>query len=97
MQLSKNFSLAELIRSNTAVTLGLDNSPPKSVIDNLKTLCERILQPLRDFFGVPITISSGYRCAALNKAVGGSSSSQHMTGEAADIQIPKTVVKWDDG
>lgn len=87
MQLSKNFHLAEFVRSDTAIRRGIDNTPNIQHIMNLKFLCENILQPLRDKFG-PIVISSGFRNFALNKAVGGSASSQHMQGEACDIRIP---------
>ena len=74
---------------------GINNSPrtkeeEKRVIENLKALCMEVLQPLRDFLGKPVVISSGYRCAELNKAVGGVRNSQHMKGEAADIHVENT-------
>lgn len=96
MQLTKNFKLEEFEKSDTAQRKGIDNSIPADLIPNLKALCENVLQPLRDAVGVPVKISSGYRCPALNKAVGGSASSQHMRGEAADIVIPdkKTGLQW---
>ena len=96
MQLTKNFKLVEFEKSDTAQRKGIDNSIPADLIPNLKALCENVLQPLRDAVGVPVKISSGYRCPALNKAVGGSASSQHMRGEAADIVIPdkKTGLQW---
>ncbi|MCQ2245458.1 MAG: D-Ala-D-Ala carboxypeptidase family metallohydrolase [Bacteroidaceae bacterium] len=96
MQLTKNFKLVEFEKSDTAQRKGIDNSIPADLIPNLKALCENVLQPLRDYVGVPVKISSGYRSPALNKAVGGSASSQHMKGEAADIVIPdkKTGLKW---
>lgn len=84
MQLSKNFTLAELVYSDTAKTRGIDNTLPPYLMRNIKALAER-LQLIRDALGVPITISSGYRCPELNKAVGGSQSSQHQLGLAADI------------
>jgi hypothetical protein len=91
MQLSENFFLAEFVRSDTALRRGIDNTPDIQQIMNLKFLCENILQPLRDKFG-PIVISSGFRSFALNRAVGGSASSQHMLGEACDIRIPSIEV-----
>ena len=96
MQLTKNFKLEEFAKSETAQRRGINNSIPAELIPNIKALCENVLQPLRDAVGVPVKISSGYRCPALNKAVGGSSTSQHMKGEAADIVIPdkKTGLRW---
>jgi hypothetical protein len=97
MQLSKSFSLEEMISSQTAARRGLNNKPNQSAIQNLTTLCNKILQPTRDKFGA-IRISSGYRSIAVNKAVGGSSTSDHCLGFAADI-IPlesskKEVAIW---
>ena len=82
----KYFSIQELCRSNTAVRLGIDNSPTGEVRMRLTALIENILDPLRAAWGAPIIVTSGYRCPALNKAVGGASSSQHTLGEAADIR-----------
>ena len=87
MKLSKNFSLSEFTKSNTATRLGLDNNPTAEHIHNLVWLCENILQPLRDELGVPIRITSGYRGYDLNQAIGGSSSSDHCKGAAADIEL----------
>lgn len=87
MNLSKNFTLAELVFSPTAVQLGIKNEPTPDQIHKLEALCKNVLQPLRDYFGKPIVISSGFRSRELNKAVGGASDSQHMRGEAADIRI----------
>jgi hypothetical protein len=92
MQLSKNLSLAEVMRSETAKRKGVSNMPTPEHIENFKKLAEKIFQPIREHFGVPIHISSGYRSAALNKAVGGSSSSQHCTGEAIDIDMDGTSI-----
>lgn len=86
MQLTKHFHLNEFARSSTAARLGIDNTIPEAYIPNIKNLCEQVLEPLRENIRSPVIISSGYRCAALNKAVGGVWNSQHMTGEAADIQ-----------
>jgi len=85
MKLSKNLSLKEATKSNTATRLGIKNEPEQWEIDNLRAIAENIFQPVRDHFGVPIGVSSGYRCKELNKAIGGSKYSQHMIGEALDI------------
>lgn len=91
MQLSKNFNLREFTKSNTAARLGIDNNPTAEHIHNLATLCENILQPLRDALGKPIRITSGYRSEALNNAIGGSKTSDHSHGRAADLEL------WIDG
>ncbi len=85
MKLTKNLSLQEMLKSRTATRLGLSNSPNEEHVKNMQALAENIFQPLRDYFGVPLHISSGYRSEALNKAIGGSKSSQHCKGEAMDI------------
>lgn len=85
IQLSKHFKLSEFTKSTTATAKGIDNTPSLEIVSKLQTLCVNVLEPLREYFNNPITISSGYRCPALNKAVGGSQTSQHMTGEACDI------------
>lgn len=85
MQLSKNFSLDELIKSDTAIRLGINNTPNTGQIKNLELLAKNILQPLRDKFG-SIKILSGFRSPELNKAVNGSKTSDHMDGLAADIE-----------
>lgn len=88
MQLSKNFKLSEFTHSNTAVKHNIDNTPSPSEVANLKVLCEKLLQPLRDAYNKPMTISSGYRNEELNKKVGGVPTSQHMRGQAADVAVP---------
>ena len=89
MKLSENFSLQELLKSQTALRKGIDNKPADpSIITNLQVLCEKVLQPVRDHYARPVVINSGYRCPKLNKAIGSSSKSQHTKGEAADIEIP---------
>ena len=88
MRLSKNFSLKELIRSETATRKGINNNPNEDNIENLQRLCDHVLQPVRDHFG-PVRVNSGYRGPALNKAVGGSSKSQHSHGEAADFECSR--------
>jgi hypothetical protein len=87
MQLSPNFSLSDLIRSETAEERGIDNTPPPEIIENLRRLAAG-LEKVRALLGAPLEISSGYRCAALNEAVGGSSTSQHMQGLAVDFECP---------
>ena len=97
MKLSENFTLEELIRSNTAERMGIDNVPKdEKVVENLRSLCLEVLQPLRDYVGAPVHINSGYRCPELNMAVGGVKNSQHCRGEAADIRIvsPKQGREW---
>ena len=87
MKLSKNLSVAEFSHSNTAKRKGIDNIPKDEHLEAAKELAENIFQPLRDHFGKPIWLSSGYRSAALNKAIGGSKTSQHCKGEAMDIDM----------
>jgi hypothetical protein len=86
MKLSKNFALSEITHSNTAKRLGIDNEPTEVHLQNMQHLVDNLLQPLRDAIG-PIRISSGYRNPSLNRAIGGSSSSQHCKGQALDIQF----------
>ena len=89
MKLSKNFSLNEFISSETALRRGIDNTPSAEVLANLKALCENIMQPLRDWYGKPINITSGYRSPALNRAIKGAANSDHMRGQAVDFTLPK--------
>lgn len=86
-KLSPHFTLGELIKSETAERKGIDNMPEEAMIPKLKTLCEQILEPCRSHFGKPIRPSSGFRSAALNAAIGGSSNSQHCKAEAVDFEI----------
>ena len=85
MRLSKNFTLPEIIHSNTAKRLGINNAPNKEHLKNMQVLVRDLIQPMRDVLG-PIRISSGYRNPELNRAIGGSSKSQHCKGEALDLQ-----------
>lgn len=82
----KHFSLRELTRSATAQRLGIDNTPPAEAVKALHDLCDQILDPLREAWGAPIIVTSGYRCPRLNAAVGGARRSQHTLGQAADIR-----------
>lgn len=88
MHLSENFTLEEMIRSSTASRRGYKEqfAPGPEIIANLKDLCVNVLQPLRLYIKKPVFVSSGFRCERLNKAVGGVKNSQHLTGEAADLQ-----------
>lgn len=83
----KYFSIKEMTESNIATAKGIDNTPDQTITDNLTKLIEAVLDPLREWYGKPIIVNSGYRCEALNKAIGGAKSSQHMLGEAADITV----------
>lgn len=102
MPLSNHFTLGEFLRSETAERdyelKKVQENPPEEVIDNLKYLVETALQPIREAFDYPIKISSGYRCQLLNKLVGGSATSQHCLGEAADCQLlPRFLLDPDAG
>jgi zinc D-Ala-D-Ala carboxypeptidase len=98
MKLSNNFSLNELIRSQTAERKGIDNTPSAEHQENLKSLCTHILQPIRDHFGKVVTVSSGYRSPELCIAIGSKTTSQHAKGEAADFEIfgvsNKVLADW---
>jgi uncharacterized protein YcbK (DUF882 family) len=98
MNLSQHFTLEEMTKSQTGLRKGIDNTPGQKEIDNLKQLCEHVLEYIRIRFGKPVTINSGYRSTKLNKAIGGAKNSQHMTGQAADIEIVgidnKTLFSW---
>jgi hypothetical protein len=88
MRLSKNFTLSEITRSNTAKRKGISNEPKKEHLDNLQRLITNLIQPIRDSLG-PIRVTSGYRSPKLNRAIGGSTKSQHCKGEACDLQFWK--------
>lgn len=83
----KYFTIHELTRSDTAIAKGISNVPTEKEKRALEALVENVLDPLREAYGKPIRISSGYRSPALNRAVGGVSNSQHVAGEAADISV----------
>ena len=101
MILSKNFSLVELTKSQIAERKGIPNDPSADHIDNLKLLCERVLQPIRDHFNHVVSVSSGYRSPALCQAIGSSIDSQHAKGMAADFEIYGTpnneIFNWIKG
>ena len=87
MKLSANFTLSELTKSQTAVRKNIKNEPSTAHVENLIHLAETVLQPVRDHFGKPVAISSGYRSPELCEAIGSSTKSQHARGEAADFEI----------
>ena len=82
----KYFTYSEMLKSDTAVKHKLWNGAPKEAEENLRSLVEQVLDPLREAYGRPVHVNSGYRCPRLNRLVGGSPNSQHMRGEAADIR-----------
>ena len=91
----KYFTIKELCGSTKAKKLGIDNTPTDKAVENMTRLINRVLDPLREAHGEAITVNSGYRSPALNKAVGGAKNSQHMTGEAVDITVgTKEGNKW---
>jgi len=98
MKLSDNFTLDELTKSQEAIRLGIPNEPNDEHITNLILLCKNILQPIRNYFKIPVSISSGYRSPELCEAIGSSRTSQHARGEAADFEIfgihNKEVSDW---
>jgi zinc D-Ala-D-Ala carboxypeptidase len=88
MNLTANFSLHELSKSETALRMGFDNTPDEEATENLRLLCEMVLQPVRDHYGKGVKVNSAYRSPESNAAVGGSKTSDHCKGMAADIEIP---------
>ena len=90
----KYFSLGEMTRSDTARRLGIDNTPSDSIKKNLTLFIEKVLDPIREDWGSPIIVSSGYRCPELNKAVGGVKTSGHMYGFCADLQVKGDLRKF---
>lgn len=87
MKLTQHFTLEEMTKSQTGSRKGIDNTASPEVVENLKQLCENVLEKIRVHFAKPLTINSGYRGPKLNKAIGGAKTSQHLTGQAADIEI----------
>lgn len=84
--MGKYFTINELTKSATAQRLHIDNNPTQEVKDNLNKLIDNVLDPLRELYGKPIIVNSGYRCTKLNKAIGGAKNSQHLVGQASDIR-----------
>lgn len=85
-KLSENFTLGEMIASDTAKKVGIDNTPTLLAISRMEELCKNLLQPIRNAYGKPIKVTSGYRCYRLNRYLGGSSTSVHPLGWAADLK-----------
>jgi len=98
MMLSKHFSLSELTKSDTAIRKGIDNTPNDQEVENLILLCNEILEPVREHYGIPFAPNSGFRCLDLNRAIGSSDKSQHVSGKAVDFEISgldnKEVALW---
>ena len=98
MKLSDHFSLQELTKSSTAERRGITNEPDDEAVENLIMLCEMVLEPVRERYGFPFIPNSGFRCLELNRAIGSSDRSQHITGEAVDFEVPgisnKEVALW---
>jgi hypothetical protein len=88
MNLTQNFTLHEMTKSETALRFGMDNTPTSSEIDNMRVLCEEVLQKVRGYYGMGVKVNSGYRHPLVNAKVGGSTTSDHCKGMAADIEIP---------
>ena len=87
-QMTKNFTLAEMCKSETALRHDMPNDPGEQEIAALKLLCEKVLQPVRDYYGMGVKVNSAYRHSDINQKVGGSRNSDHTRGQAADIEIP---------
>ena len=83
----KYFTIAEMAKSETADRRGIDNRIPKDLLPNVENLIDKVLDPLRSWYGRPVYVNSGYRCPELNRAVGGVGTSYHLTGCAADIDV----------
>lgn len=88
MNLTENFTLSEMTKSETALRYDMDNSPPQEITSNLQALAVHVLQPVRDHYGKGVKVNSGYRSPDVNAKVGGSRTSDHCKGMAADIEIP---------
>ena len=88
MNLTQNFTLSEMTKSETALRFGMANDPTETEIENLRILCENVLQPVRNYYGMGVKVNSGYRHPLVNAKVNGSATSDHCKGFAADIEIP---------
>lgn len=96
MRLSRNLTYSEIIESISATKLGIENIPSREALVNLTIIANTIFQPLRDWLGGPLYVTSGYRSPDLNVAIGGSSNSQHCTGQAFDLNINKSSKRFDN-
>ena len=98
MQISDHFTLSELTKSSTAERLGIANEPGSMEVENLIMVCDQVLEPVRNHYGIPFAPNSGFRCLELNRAIGSSGNSQHVKGEAVDFEVPgisnKEVALW---
>ncbi len=98
MRLSEHFTLSELTRSSLALRHGIDNTPGPEELDNLKRVVAEVLEPVRKYYGIPFSPSSGFRNPTVNRLAGSSDTSQHMKGEAADFEVPhvsnREVADW---
>jgi len=98
MQISDHFTLSELTKSSTAERLGIANEPGSMEVENLIMVCDQILEPVRNHYGIPFAPNSGFRGLELNRAIGSSGNSQHVKGEAVDFEVPgianKEVAIW---
>ena len=98
MMLSDHFSLEELTKSSTALRKGINNDPDSTARENLIVLCSEVLEPVRTHYGIPFAPNSGFRCLELNREIGSSDRSQHVTGNAVDFEVPgvdnKEVALW---
>jgi zinc D-Ala-D-Ala carboxypeptidase len=88
VNLTQNFTLSEMTKSETALRYGMANDPTATEIENMRLLCENVLQPVRNYYGMGVKVNSGYRHPLVNAKVGGSATSDHCKGFAADIEIP---------
>ena len=91
MNLTANFTLSEMVKSETALRHDMDNTPGEAEIASLRLLCEKILQPVREHYGKGVKVNSGFRHPEVNAKVGGSKTSDHCKGQAADIEIPRVA------
>jgi hypothetical protein len=93
MLISKYFTIEEMILSQTATRLEINNSPNQEVIHSMELLCNNLLDKIREAIGKPVHVTSGFRCYRLNEAIGGAANSQHIKGEAADITVSGMTVE----
>jgi|TARA_R110002051_G_scaffold277352_1_gene338668 zinc D-Ala-D-Ala carboxypeptidase len=87
MQLSDHFTLSELTKSSTAERMGIANEPGSTEVESLIMVCDKVLEPVRNHYGIAFAPNSGFRCLELNQAIGSSDNSQHVAGEAVDFEV----------